>query len=285
MMTQLPDYGFNQAAQAAEFLRSRMKTVPVAAIFTGTGLGQVAASAKASWSVAYADIPNMPAPTVESHHGRLVAGEMAGRAVAIFQGRFHLYEGYSPQAVTFPIRILQCLGVRTLILTNAAGGLNPLFSAGDVMVIEDHINLTGENPLVGVIDPRWGPRFPEIAGAHNGKLQDLARCALNGAGAGCRGGIYAGLKGPSLETAAEMRFLRTIGADAVGFSTVMETIAGVHAGMQVLGLSVITNMCLPDRLISASVEEIIATAENTAPRLGGAIRQVLESVDGEARIS
>jgi purine-nucleoside phosphorylase len=183
--------------------------------------------------------------------------------------------------VTFPIRVLQALGIKTLILTNAAGGLNPLFAPGHLMIIRDHINLTGCNPLAGSNDDRWGPRFPEMIHAYSGRLQQLARTAAGGMDVGVQKGVYAGLKGPSLETPAEMRFLRTIGAEAVGFSTVMETIAAVHAGMQVLGLSVITNMCLPDALTPTSVEEIIAVAKAASPFLETIITDVIAHANGQ----
>ena len=199
--------------------------------------------------------------------------------VMMMQGRFHLYEGYSPQAVVFPVRVMRQLGVHTLILTNAAGGLNPLFAVGDIMIIEDHINLTGENPLVGLQDDRWGPRFPEMTQAYSGQLQEMARSAASQLNANVQAGVYAGLKGPSLETPAEMRLLKNAGADAVGFSTVMETIAGVQAGMQVLGLSAITNLCLPDALLPSSVDEIIAAAQNAAPHIETIITHVIDHLE------
>jgi len=207
---------------------------------------------------------------------------MNGGPILVLQGRCHLYEGYLPREVAFPIRTLQILGIRTLILTNASGGLNPLFAAGDIMIIEDHINLTGANPLVGPNDERFGQRFPGMMHAYSGRLQDLALAASAPLEIGVQRGVYAGLKGPSLETPAEMRFLRTIGADAVGFSTVMETIAAVHAGMQVLGLSVITNMCLPDSLSPADVDEIIAVAQSSAPYLQTIIAGVLAGMDDDS---
>ena len=204
---------------------------------------------------------------------------MNGQQLLVLQGRFHLYEGYSPLAVTFPVRALQALGVQCLILTNAAGGLNPLFATGDIMIIEDHINLTGANPLVGRNEDRWGPRFVGVTHAYDGHLQDLAQGAAGDLEVGVQKGVYAGLTGPSLETPAEMRYLRTIGADAVGFSTVMEAITAVHAGMQVLGLSVITNMCLPDAPTPAQVDEIIAAAQGAAPYLETIIGRVIERLD------
>jgi purine-nucleoside phosphorylase len=261
---------------AAAFLRSGIIPMPEVALLTGTGLGDITDSAAMHTAIDYRDIPHFPASTVQSHYGRLSAVVFNGVPLLVLQGRFHLYEGYLPRQVAFPVRVLQELGVRTLILTNAAGGLNPYFAAGDIMVIEDHINLTGDNPLVGPNDDRWGPRFPEMIHAYDSHLQALAWEGSTSSGAGARKGIYAGLKGPSLETPAEMRYLRTLGADAVGFSTVMETIAAVHAGMRVVGLSVITNVCRPEASVSVSVDEIIAVAQSAAPRLAEIIHHVIK---------
>ena len=255
------------ARQAAAFLQSKLTQAPETAIILGTGLGDTVGDLQIDCCVDYGDIPYFPLSTVESHLGRLICGRWANHPVLMMQGRFHLYEGYTSREVTFPVRVLQALGVKTLIITNASGGLNPGFRAGDIMVIKDHINLTGENPLIGPNDDDWGPRFPGMTSAYTCDMSD--RMAKVGGRAGIRlqEGVYVGLKGPSLETPAEMRFLKTIGADAVGFSTVMETIAAVHAGMNVIGLSTITNMCLPDALMETSVEEIIATAQGAAPKL------------------
>ncbi|MEJ2038661.1 MAG: purine-nucleoside phosphorylase [Desulfosarcinaceae bacterium] len=264
-----------QAVESAEFLRSQRLEPPQAAVLTGTGLGDITASMEVSGGVDYADIPHFPVSTVQSHHGRLVYGRMSGINVAVLQGRFHLYEGYTPRQVTFPIRVMQELGAKTLVLTNASGGLNPEFATGDIMVVGDHINLTGANPLVGPNDEPWGPRFPDMSAAYDTALRALALEKARQLGLEAQQGVYAGLKGPSLETPAEMRFLRTIGADAVGFSTVMETIAAVHAGMRVLGLSIITNMNLPDAPLPASVDDIIAVARKAAPGLEKLIAAVM----------
>ena len=275
-MAQAPQYDHAAAAAAADFVKSRIDARPKVALITGTGLGDVAAMLGAHTVIDYCQIPHFPVSTVESHRGRLLNGQMNNQSVLVLQGRFHLYEGYSPEAVTFPIRVLQALGVQYLILSNAAGGLNPLFATGDIMIIEDHINLTGANPLVGPNEERWGPRFVGMTHAYDGHLQDLAQGAAGDMEVGVQKGVYAGLTGPSLETPAEMRFLRSIGADAVGFSTVMEAIAAVHAGMQVLGLSVITNMCLPDAPTPADVDDIIAAAQGAAPHLETIIGRVID---------
>lgn len=233
----------------------------------------------ADTTLPYEEIPHFPASTVQSHHGRLSSGELAGQGIILLQGRFHLYEGYTAKAVTFPIRVLQALGIEVLIMTNAAGGINPIFTTGDIMIIEDHINLTGSNPLIGPNHKGLGVRFPEMTAAYSWELQELAQSAAGQLEVGVQKGIYAGLTGPSLETPAEMRFLHTIGAEAVGFSTVMETIAAVHAGIEVLGLSVITNMCLPDAPTTADVEEIIAVAEAAGPHLETIITHVIKGLD------
>ena len=272
-------HDYDDAAAAADYIKARIDDRPKVALVTGTGLGEVAASLGTRAQIDYSQIPHFPVSTVQSHQGRLIEGQMNDQQVLVLQGRFHLYEGYSPAAVTFPVRVLQALGVQCLILTNAAGGLNPLFATGDIMIIEDHLNLTGANPLVGRNEERWGPRFVDMTHAYDGHLQDLAQGAAVDLEVGVQKGIYVGLTGPSLETPAEMGYLRSIGADAVGFSTIMEAIAAVHAGMQVLGLSVITNMCLPDAPTPAHVDEIIAAAQGAVPHLETIISRVLERLD------
>ena len=264
----------HKAVEAAQFLKDHIEKLPQIGLLTGTGLGESAAVLDISSSFEYKDIPHFPATTVESHFGKLLFGSVRDKPIIAMQGRFHLYEGYSPLEVTLPVRVMQELGVKTLILSNAAGGLSPRLQTGDLMIIADHINLTGSNPLVGPNEESWGVRFPDMAEAYDKKLIALAENAAKDAGIILHKGIYAGLKGPSLETPAEIRFLQTIGADAVGFSTVQEVIAAVHAGMQVLGLSIITNVHDPDAPTPAVVEEIIAVAKNAAPKLATIIRQV-----------
>jgi purine-nucleoside phosphorylase len=264
--------------QAAEFLAVRIAKRPRIGLITGTGLGQSAEFLNQSSAFDYKDIPNFPTSTVESHAGRLLFGHIDGNQIIAMQGRFHLYEGYSPVEVAFPIRVMQELGVKILILTNAAGGLNPEFTAGDIMIIEDHINLTGSNPLIGPNDDRWGIRFPDMIHAYDKSLSALAETAGENAGIHLRKGIYVGLKGPSLETPAEVRFLRTIGADAVAFSLIQEVIAAVHAGIKVLGLSTITNVHDPDMPVPATVEQIIAVAGQASPRLEMIIKNVVANI-------
>jgi purine-nucleoside phosphorylase len=274
-------YNYHDTLPAVDYLRARFDGFPSTTILAGTGLGGLIGAVQAQESIDYHQIPNFPASTVQSHAGRLICGRLEGRSVAVLMGRFHLYEGYTPLAVTFPIRVLQALGVRTLVLTNASGGLNPAFKAGDVMAIADHINLTGANPLIGPEETKWGLRFPDMTGAYAEDLRRLVQSSAEALSIRIRHGVYVGLQGPSLETPAEMRFLRSIGADAVGFSTVMETIAAVHGGMQVLGLSTITNLCQPDNPQPADVEAIIEVAQAAAPKLAALIAGVLNRLDGD----
>jgi purine-nucleoside phosphorylase len=265
----------SRVLKAAHFIKARIFKPAVAGIVTGTGLGECAAVLQVELSLAYAEIPGFPAATAESHPGRLLAGVMQGRPVIVLQGRLHLYEGYTPAEVTFPVRVLQELGLRRLILTNAAGGLNPAFKAGDIMAIADHINLTGTSPLIGPHEDSWGERFPDMSAAYDRTLLDQAQTAAQAQGFSLRQGVYAGLTGPSLETPAEVRFLKAIGADAVGFSTVQEVIAAVQARMRILGLSVITNVHDPGRPVAATAAEIIALARAAAPKLGAMIATVV----------
>ncbi len=264
---------------AAAFIRHQSAIQPVVGLLTGTGLGGCADTMQVEQELAYSAIPHFPVSTVSGHRGRLLLGHLQNRAVMVFQGRFHLYEGYRPQEVVFPIRVMQALGAHTLIVTNAAGGLNPAFAPGDIMRMADHINLTGENPLVGPNEPDWGIRFPDMSAVYDPRLGEQAQTAARTLGITLQNGVYAGLKGPSLETPAEIRFLTTIGADAVGLSTVQEVIAAVHAGMRILGLSVITNVNHPDRPVPATLEEIIAVADQAAPRLARLIEHVLEHLE------
>jgi purine-nucleoside phosphorylase len=257
-------------------VRERFTQRPDVAIILGTGLGQLGAEIDTSVAIEYADIPNFPLSTVESHAGRLLCGTLAGKTVVAMQGRFHRYEGYSLQQVTFPVRVLHALGAGTLVVSNACGGMHPLWRAGDLMLIADHINLLGDNPLVGPNDDRLGPRFPDMSEAYEAPLRELARSVALERGIELREGVYVAVSGPNLETRAEYRFLRAIGADVVGMSTVPEVIVAKHAGMRVLGLSIITDMCLPDNLEPATVEKIIAVANRAEPRLTQLVTGVLE---------
>jgi purine-nucleoside phosphorylase len=266
----------DRAEEAAAVIRKRFAGRPEVAIILGTGLGRLGAEIEQTVAIDYADIPNFPLSTVESHAGRLLCGTLAGRPVIAMQGRFHRYEGYSLQQVTFPVRVLRALGARTLIVSNACGGMNPFWRPGDLMLIADHINLLGDNPLVGPNDDRLGPRFPDMSAPYDRELRELALQVALARGIPLREGVYVAVSGPNLETRAEYRFLRTIGADVVGMSTVPEVIVAVHGGMRVLGLSIITDLCLPDNLQPATVEQIIGVANEAEPRLTELVAGVLE---------
>jgi purine-nucleoside phosphorylase len=265
--------------ETAEFLHPRLTSLPKIGILTGTGLGDSVRSIPVENELLYTDLPHFPISTVPGHQGKLVFGRIAECSVLIMQGRFHLHEGYSPQEVTFPIRVMQQLGIGHLIVTNAAGGLNTDFSTGDIMCIRDHVNLTGSNPLIGPNIDDWGKRFPDMTQVYD---RLLMQSAIGGAQTNqirLQTGVYAGLCGPSLETPAEMRYLKTIGCDAVGFSTVQEVITAVHAGMKVLGLSTITNINNPDAPVTATLEEIIAVAKSSAPSVDALIKYVVEKIN------
>ena len=261
---------------ARDVVRSRFGRVPDAAMILGTGLGGLAKEIVAEATIEYRDIPGFPPSTVESHAGRLLCGTLGGRTVIAMQGRFHRYEGYSLQQVTFPVRVLRALGAQTLLVSNACGGMNPLWQPGDLMLISDHINLLGDNPLVGPNDDRLGARFPDMSEPYDAALRALARDVATEQRIVLREGVYVAVAGPNLETRAEYRMLRALGADVVGMSTVPEVIVAVHAGMRVLGVSIITDQCLPDALQPANVATIIATAGRAEPRLTALVRGVLE---------
>ena len=261
---------------AVAAVRARFSGVPDVAIILGTGLGGLASEIATSAVIEYADVPGFPLSTVESHAGRLLCGTLGGKTVVAMQGRFHRYEGYSLQDVTFPVRVLRALGAKTLIVSNACGGLNSLWSAGDLMLIADHINLLGDSPLIGPNDDRLGPRFPDLSDPYDTALRAIARDVAAERRITLREGVYVAVAGPNLETRAEYRFLRNIGADVVGMSTVPEVIVAIHAGMRVLGLSIITDMCLPDALEPATVERIIAVANRAEPNLTAIVRGVLD---------
>ena len=266
----------NKVFQATSFVRSRIGQHPHIGLLIGTGLAESVSHMKTTVSVDYRDIPNFPISTVPTHRGALLFGSIREKRVLAMQGRFHYYEGYSMRDITLPVRVMQLLGVNTLIVLNASGGINPSLNTGDIMVIADHINLTGSNPLIGPNVDEWGPRFPDMTQVYDSKLIRMAEEAALENGIRVQEGVYVGLPGPSLETRAEIRFLKTIGADAVGLSTIPEVIAAAHGGMAILGLSVITNMNLPDDPQPCRVDDIIATAEGAAPRVQAVIEGVIE---------
>jgi purine-nucleoside phosphorylase len=263
---------------AAAVVRARFGAVPDLGIVLGTGLGGLANEIDIEAAVSYAEIPGLPLSTVESHAGQLLCGTLGGKTVVAMQGRFHRYEGYTLQQVTFPVRVLRALGASTLVVSNACGGMNPYWATGDLMLIADHINLLGDNPLIGANDDRLGPRFPDMSAPYDADLRALARRIAAERRIVLREGVYVAVAGPSLETRAEYRMLRTLGADVVGMSTVPEVIVAVHAGMRVLGLSIITDQCLPDALEPALLSTIIATAVRAEPQLTALVCGVLEQL-------
>jgi len=264
--------------EAARFIRTKSNLQPEIGIILGTGLGSLADGIKIECKIGYETIPHFPVSTVESHAGRLLLGELKGKKVVAMQGRFHFYEGYSMQQVTFPVRVMKALGIKLLIVSNACGGLNPQFRAGDLMVIADHINLQGANPLIGPNDESLGPRFPDMYNCYDKELEQLAEKTALEIGIKLQKGVYVSVPGPNLETAAEYRFLRFTGADVVGMSTVPEVIVARHQGTKVLGFSIVTDMGLPDALKPCSLEEIIATANRSEPLLRKLIEAVVEKI-------
>jgi purine-nucleoside phosphorylase len=261
---------------AAAVVRARCASTPDVAIVLGTGLGGLANEIDVEASVPYAEIPGFPLSTVESHAGRLLLGTLGGKRVVAMQGRFHRYEGYTLQQVTFPVRVLHALGADTLIVSNACGGMNPWWQPGDLMLIGDHINFLGDSPLIGANDDRLGARFPDMSAPYDESLREIAREVAALQRTVLREGVYVAVSGPNLETRAEYRMLRALGADVVGMSTVPEVIVAVHAGMRVLGLSIITDQCLPDALQPADLATIIANAARAEPKLTALVRGVLE---------
>ena len=261
---------------AAEVIRRRTSVRPQVAIVLGTGLGALAREIAVETEIPYGDIPGFPLSTVESHTGRLLLGRLAGRPVVAMQGRFHRYEGYDLQQVTFAVRVLHALGAETLVVSNACGGMHPLWEPGDLVLLSDHINLLGDNPLVGANDDRFGPRFPDMSAPYDPALRGLARAAALELGIPLREGVYVAVPGPNLETRAEYRMLRATGADVVGMSTVPEVIVAVHEGMRVMGISIITDQCLPDALVPADIDRIIATANRAEPELTKLVTTVVE---------
>ncbi|EQB62523.1 MAG: Purine nucleoside phosphorylase [candidate division Zixibacteria bacterium RBG-1] len=267
-----------QITEAVNFIRTKTKLEPRIGIILGTGLGSLASGIKLETTVGYETIPHFPVSTVESHAGKLLFGDLSGNKVVAMQGRFHYYEGYSMQQVTFPVRVMKALGIKILIVSNACGGLNPQFKSGDLMLITDHINLQGDNPLIGPNDETLGPRFPDMYNCYDKELVQLAENVALNLGMKLNRGVYVSVSGPNLETAAEYRFLRTIGADVVGMSTVPEVIVARHQGTKVLGFSIITDMGLPDALKPTSLEEIIACANKSEPLLRQLISEVVEKI-------
>ena len=277
-MTPDPDSAVAQVQEAADVLRDRIGDAARVGIILGTGLGALADQIEARETIGYDQVPYFPLSTVESHDGRLIAGTLRGVEVVAMQGRFHLYEGYSPWQVTLPVRVLAALGVETLLISNAAGGMNPLYRRGDLMLVTDHINLQGANPLTGPNVDAWGPRFPDMSEPYDRGLRDAAEAAALERGVPLRQGVYVAVVGPNLETRAEYRFLRGIGADVVGMSTVPEVIVARHHGLRVMAVSVVTDECFPDALQPVDIAEILAAAAQAEPALAALMGDVVETL-------
>ena len=260
------------------YIRTRTDAVPEVAIVLGTGLGALVDQVSDKLEIHYSMIPNFPTSTIESHAGTLVFGVIGGKRVVIMNGRLHYYEGYSMQEITFPIRVIKALGAGTLIISNAAGSMNQYYDAGDIMIITDHINLMGDNPLIGINDDDLGPRYPDMYDAYSPDLVELAFTTAMKEGIRAHKGVLVAVSGPNLETPAEYKFLRLIGADAVSMSTIPEVLVAVHSSMRVLGLCCLTDKCTPEALKTADIKEIIQIANQTEPRLTKLVSEVIRQL-------
>jgi len=270
---------FSRAEHAAQFILGRTALRPHIALVLGSGLGGFADELENAVRIPYAEIPSFPRSTAVGHAGTLVIGNVSGIAVVAMQGRVHLYEGYSAQRVAFPIRVFSRMGVRAVVLTNAAGGINPSYGQGALVVIRDHINLQGQNPLTGSNDERFGPRFPDMTDAYNPQFRSFALDEADRLGGDIHEGIYAAMLGPSYETPAEIRFLRTIGADLVGMSTVPEVIVARHMGLEVLAISCVTNMAAGLSGEKINHEEVLETGERVRSKFLALLRAVLPRIE------
>jgi purine-nucleoside phosphorylase len=272
---------FEQIAEAQAAVRHRWRRTPKVGLILGTGLGAFASLVETDAAIPYAEIPHFTVSTVQSHAGQLVCGRLSGVPLVAMEGRLHHYEGYSMRQVTFPVRVMKALGVEILIVTNAAGGMNPQYELADVVILEDHINLMPENPLRGVNDDRLGPRFPDMLAPYDHELIALAERAASELAVPTRKGVLVAVPGPNLETRAEYRMLRTLGADVVSMSTVPEAIVAVHAGLRTLGFSIVTDLCLPDTLEPAKIEKIVEVAGRGGKHLERLIPRILERLSTE----
>jgi len=267
-----------QINQSTQFIESVIREKPQIGIILGTGLGGLVQEIDIDETISYKDIPHFPISTVESHEGKLIFGKLGGKRIIAMQGRFHSYEGYSMKQITLPVRVMKKLGATTLLISNACGGMNPLFRRGDLMIIADHINLLGDNPLIGPNLDEFGPRFPDMSEPYSQELIELAENIALDHKIKLQKGVFVAVSGPNLETRAEYRFLRLIGADVVGMSTVPEDIVAVHSGMRVFGMSVITDECFPDALEPVNVAEIIKTANKAEPKLTLIMKKLVEQI-------
>lgn len=269
---------FHQIEDVVRVICERWTTTPRVGVILGTGLGGLADQIEVEAAFEYEALPHFPRSTAISHRGRLVCGQLQGQAVMAMEGRFHMYEGYRLQEITLPVRVMKQMGCELLVVTNACGGMNPHYRCGDLMVIDDHINLMGDNPLIGINDDRLGPRFPDMSAPYDFELIDGVERLARQLDIRLHRGVFAAVSGPNLETRAEYRFLRGIGADVVGMSTVPEVIVAVHAGLRVVGLSIITDICFPDALEPANTAEIIRVAGEAEPKLRALVLGLLASL-------
>lgn len=269
---------FERIQEASAFVKTQTDIVPEVGIILGTGLGNLKDRVNIDAIIDYNDIPHFASSTVDSHKGNLVVGTLSDKNVVVMEGRFHYYEGYSLNDVTFPVRVMKNLGVETLIITNASGGMNIAYEKGSVVLIDDHINLAGVNPLIGVHDKRLGDRFPDMCSPYDESLIKLAYEAAKDSNVELKRGTYAWVSGPCLETKAEYKYMHMIGADLVGMSTVPEVIVGVQAGLKILGISCVTDLCIPSALKPVNIDEIIKVAEQTGPKIDSLIQTFLEKL-------
>ena len=265
--------------EALNFIQSRCQLTPQIGIILGTGMGKLASGIQNHTVLPYDEIPHFAVSTAPGHAGNLLMGEVAGKKIVAMQGRFHFYEGYSLEQITFPVRLMKALGVKILIESNAAGGMNRNFKAGDIMIIADQINFTGENPLIGFNDDTLGPRFPDMSEPYDEDLIELTEKIALSEGIRCHKGVYVGVSGPNFETRAEYKFFNLMGADAVGMSTVLEVIVAKHSGLRVLGISCITDVCIPDRLEPVDSKKVIEVANQAEPRITKLVEKVIKEIE------
>lgn len=269
---------FEKIKDTVAFIRPRVNIQPVTGIILGSGLGKLADEIEHARVISYNDIPNFPKSTVEGHEGKLIFGSLSGKPVIVMAGRFHYYEGYNMEQITFPVRVMKALGIETLIISNAAGAMNPAFEIGDIMFIQDHINLFPEHPLRGKNDDRLGIRFPDMSMPYDSELLSKAKAIAYQLAMPVREGVYVGLQGPAFETPAEYRYLRAIGGDAVGMSTVPEVIVAIHCHLKVFAASIITDLGLSENPQTITHQEVLEAADNAAPRLGKIIAGLLREL-------
>lgn len=264
--------------QTSDYLKNKIGEIPSTAIILGTGLGELANEIDNKTEIPYSEIPNFPISTVEGHSGKLIIGTLGGKRILAMQGRFHFYEGYSMKEVTFPVRVFQALGIKYLFVSNAAGGMNPSFDIGDIMLIEDHINMFPEHPLRGKNYDELGTRFPDMSEAYDKKLRMMAMQIANEKNIKLQHGVYVGVQGPTFETPAEYQFFRIIGGDAVGMSTVPEVIVANHAKMKVLAFSIITDLGVPGKIVEVSHEEVQEAAKIAQPKMAEIMRAIVQKI-------